>query len=243
MNKAEAHAAKAAVVIPTYNEAENIGRLIERILALGPDFHVIVVDDHSPDGTGDIVRSYPPDRVTLVDRVGERGYGSAVVRGFREALGLGVPLIVGMDSDFSHDPDRIPDLIEAVSEADVVVGSRYCPNGGTINWPVYRMVLSRTANQYVRAILGIPCRDSTSGFRCYRREALAAIDLDQIRSEGYSFLVELLYRVHLNGASIREIPILFLDRLKGKSKISTREIYRSIFMVLWLRWSLPRSPR
>lgn len=225
------------VVIPTYNEAENIPELLRRILALEPRLRVIVVDDNSPDGTAAAAREIGGERVTVLVRRGVRGYGSAVIAGFKEALAQGADLILGMDSDFSHDPARIPELLRRAEQADVVVGSRYCPNGGTINWPLHRMLLSRGANRYVRLILGIPCRDATSGFRCYRREIVEHLDLDTIRSEGYSFLVEVLYRAFLAGARISEIPIVFMDRLRGKSKINSKEIYRSIFMVLWLRWT------
>ncbi|NUN95203.1 MAG: polyprenol monophosphomannose synthase, partial [Candidatus Omnitrophica bacterium] len=227
-------------VIPTYNEAENIPELLRRILTLDPLLRVIVVDDDSPDGTAEAARRTGGERVSVLVRKGVRGYGGAVVAGYKEALAQGADLILGMDSDFSHDPARIPELLRQAEQADVVVGSRYCPNGGTINWPLYRMLLSRTANRYVQLILGIPCHDATSGFRCYRREIVENLDLDTIRSEGYSFLVEVLYRAFLAGARISEIPIVFMDRLRGKSKISTKEIYRSIFMVLWLRWTHSR---
>ena len=231
---------RTSVVIPTYNESANIEDLLRRILALDPVNRVIVVDDDSPDGTADLAEAFG-ERVKVIRRVGVRGYGSAVVAGFKEAIADRSDLVVGMDADFSHDPAVIPDLIQEAEKADVVIGSRYCADGGTINWPLRRMLLSQTANRYVRAILRLPSRDSTSGFRCYRREVLENIDLDQIRSEGYSFLVEVLYRAYLRDARICEVPILFKDRLKGKSKISTREIYRSIFMVLWLKWRVRRE--
>lgn len=227
-----------SVVIPTYDEAENIVELLKQILALELSLEVIVVDDNSPDGTAAKAESLGDKRVVVLNRVGMRGYGSAVVTGFRHALEGDAQLIVGMDSDFSHDPKLIPAMVHAAEGADVVVGSRYCPDGGTVNWPLHRMAISQTANRYVRSVLGLPCKDSTSGFRCYRRTVLESMDLGAIKSEGYSFLVEILYRAWLKGAKIREIPILFMDRLKGKSKISTREIYRSLFMVLWLRWAL-----
>jgi dolichol-phosphate mannosyltransferase len=234
-------AAPIAVVIPTYNEAENIRTLLEQLLALDLPLQIYVVDDDSPDGTAEAAETMNRERVTVIRRKNQRGYGQAVVAGFKEALAQGAELVVGIDADFSHDPARIPALIEAAAGADVVIGSRYIPDGGTINWPIHRMVLSRAANGYVRALLGMPVRDSTSGFRCYRRETLLAMDLDAIHSEGYSFLVEILYRAYLLGARIHEIPILFVDRLKGKSKISSKEIYRSIFMVLWLRWRFRSS--
>lgn len=236
-----AEAKKIVVVAPTYNEAENILTLIEGILRLDLPVRVLVMDDGSPDGTADRVDSLGDPRVTAVRRTGPRGYGCAVLEGFRRALAEGADLIVGMDADLSHDPAIIPKLVKRASEADVVIGSRYCPDGGTINWPVHRMALSRTANEYVKLLLGIPAADSTSGFRCYRREIVERLDLNEIRSEGYSFLVELLYRSWLAGARITEVPILFRDRLLGKSKINSREIYRSIFMVLRLRWSLRKS--
>lgn len=227
-----------SVVIPTYNEAGNILPLLEQLLALDLDLRVVVVDDDSPDGTSELARSLQSDRVFVLTRHGVRGYGSAALHGFRYALELPSDFVVSMDADFSHQPSLVPQLIERIQTtgADVVIGSRYCPDGGTINWPFYRMLLSRTANQYVHFFLGIPARDCTSGFRVYRRSVLESLAFDQIRSDGYSFLVEILYRSFLQHAKISEIPIVFVDRLKGKSKISSREIYRSIFMVLWLRW-------
>ncbi|MCA9411174.1 MAG: polyprenol monophosphomannose synthase [Candidatus Omnitrophica bacterium] len=233
--------AKIWVIVPTYNEAENIQKLLRAILSLDLDLQVLVVDDQSPDGTADLIDSMDDPRARVLRRTGERGYGHAVLDGFRTALSEGAELIVGMDADFSHDPSAIPALVEGTQNADVVIGSRYCADGGTINWPVYRMALSRFANHYVRSILRIPVTDSTSGFRCYRREIVEKLDLDEIRSEGYSFLVELLYRSWLVGARIVEKPILFRDRLLGKSKINSKEIYRSIFMVLWLKVSLHRK--
>ncbi len=232
---------KIWVVIPTYNEADNIRALLNQLLELSLPLEILVVDDDSPDGTADIVESMNNPRARVLRRTGDRGYGNAVLDGFRQALKEKADLIVGMDADFSHDPQAIPELIQATHEADVAIGSRYCPDGGTINWPVHRIALSRFANRYVRLILGIPASDSTSGFRCYRREIVEKLDLERIRSEGYSFLVELLYRSWLAGARITEVPILFRDRLLGKSKINSKEIYRSIFMVLWLKASLHRK--
>ncbi len=227
-----------SVVIPTYNEAENIVALLGHILSFDLPLEVIVVDDNSPDGTAERALSLGNPRVRVLKRIGVRGYGSAVLTGFHEALRSHSSLIIGMDSDFSHNPSVIPELVREVEKADVVIGSRYCPGGGTENWPLHRRMLSWIANRYVRAILGIPVGDSTSGFRCYRREVIEGMDLDAIRSEGYSFLVEVLYRTYLEGARIHEIPIRFVDRLRGKSKISPKEIYRSIYMVVWLRWAL-----
>jgi dolichol-phosphate mannosyltransferase len=227
-----------SVVIPTYNEAENISALLGHILSFDLPLEVIVVDDNSPDGTAECAEALGSPRVRVLKRIGVRGYGSAVLTGFHEALRSQSRLIIGMDSDFSHDPGMIPELVREAEKADVVIGSRYCPGGGSENWPLHRRMLSWTANRYVRTILGIPVDDSTSGFRCYRREIIEGMDLDAIRSEGYSFLVEVLYRTYLEGARIREIPIRFVDRLRGKSKISPKEIYRSIYMVVWLRWAL-----
>lgn len=234
---------RISVVIPTYNEAGNIALLLEHILSHDLPLEVIVVDDNSPDGTAQIAESLGDARVRVLKRVGVRGYGSAVLAGFREALRSGASLIIGMDSDFSHNPDMIPALVEGVQQADVVIGSRYCPGGGTENWPMHRQLLSWGANRYVGTILGMRVGDSTSGYRCYRREVIEAMDLDAIRSEGYSFLVEVLYRTFLEGARIHEIPIRFVDRLRGKSKISPKEIYRSIYMVIWLRWALRHETR
>lgn len=241
-NPREPVSEKVWVIIPTFNESENILPLAQSLLDLPLNLQVLVVDDQSPDGTADIVEGIHDSRARVLRRTGPRGYGNAVLDGFRVALEEDADLIVGMDADFSHDPRTLPALIGAAAEADVVIGSRYCPDGGTINWPVHRMALSRFANQYVRLILGIPASDSTSGFRCYRRGIVEKLDLEEIRSEGYSFLVELLYRSWLAGARIREVPILFRDRLLGKSKINSKEIYRSIFMVIWLKASLHRKP-
>lgn len=227
---------RVVVVIPTYNESENIPELIESLLTLDLDLRVLVVDDNSPDGTADRVEAYREQGVEVLRRIDERGYGSAVLAGFQKALKDGADLVVSMDADFSHDPTCIPSLVEACREADVSIGSRYIPGGGTRNWPFYRRFLSRNANRYVRTVLGMPVQDSTSGFRCYRRQVLESLEMKSIRSEGYSFLVEVLYRAFCLGAEIKEIPICFVDRFRGKSKINSREIYRSIYMVAWLRF-------
>ena len=226
------------VIIPTYNESENIESLLERILALPLGLEVLVVDDGSPDGTGDLVaaRAAKDARIHLLRRPGKMGLGSAYRDGFRYALDRGAELIFEMDADFSHDPDSLADLIEAVADVDVVLGSRYLDGKVTVvNWPLDRLFLSYFANLYTRWITGLPVYDATGGFKCFRRRALEAIRLDRVRSDGYSFQIEMSFKCWKKGFRIREVPIVFVDRRHGVSKMNRRIIWEAAGMVWRLR--------
>lgn len=231
--------ADCTVVIPTYNEYENIGALIERVLE-HPRFRVLVVDDNSPDGTGqlvnDLARQEP--RVGLLSRPGKLGLGTAYIAGFKRALAEGAQFIYEMDADFSHDPVYLPALLEAAEQRyDLVLGSRYTPGGGTTDWGAMRKVISRGGNTYAGLILGLPVRDATGGFRCYRRVVLETIDLDNIRSNGYSFQIEMVYHAIQRGFRVGEIPIIFPDRRVGKSKMSRKIVLEALVNVWRMRFT------
>jgi len=231
---------KAMIVIPTYNEKENITKLIGEVLGQDEEVEILVVDDNSPDGTGDLVEdiSRESSRVHLLRRPGKMGLGTAYISGFRYALSRpDIHCVFEMDADFSHQPKYIPDFLIAIESADVVLGSRYVSGGGVENWGVSRQVLSRGGSVFSRFMLGLPARDCTGGFRCYRREVLEAIDLDQISSEGFGFQVEMLYECYRNGFKIKEIPIVFPDREKGTSKISKRIVFEAFFLVCRMKFS------
>ena len=216
-----------AVVIATYNEADNIGPLLDQLMELSPGLTAIIVDDNSPDGTSRIVQRYSDrftNRVRLIRREAKLGYGSALVTGLGEALRSGSPCIVSMDADFSHEPRAIPSLLEALSNCDVAIGSRYAGGIRVLNWSPWRLFLSLTANRYVKTLLGLHIEDCTSGFRAYRREALQEIDLGSVRASGYAVLVELLAATLRKGSRVQEVPIVFEDRQFGKSKMSRRVI-------------------
>ena len=225
------------VIIPTYNELENIGTLLDRLLALPHGLDVLVVDDNSPDGTGDLVaqRMAQEPRVHLLRRAGKMGLGSAYREGFRYALDRGAEYIFEMDADFSHDPDAIGDFLKNAQEADVVLGSRYLHGVTVVNWPLKRLILSYTANLYTRVVTGLPVNDATGGFKCFRRRALEGIRLDRVRSDGYSFQIEMSYKCWRKGFRIREIPIMFVDRRAGVSKMNRRIIWEAAWMVWRLR--------
>ncbi len=228
------------VIVPTYNEADNLPQLLPRILD-DSRLSVLVVDDGSPDGTGAIVAEEAArnDRVHLIQRAGKQGLGTAYIAGFRYALARGVEYIFEMDADFSHDPKYLPDLLHAAETTyDLVIGSRYVPGGGTTDWGIMRQVISRGGNIYARLILGLSLADMTGGFRCYRRRALEAIDLDRIRSNGYSFQIEMAYRVHQAGLRVGEIPIVFPDRRVGASKMSKQIVAEALVTVVKLRLGL-----
>jgi dolichol-phosphate mannosyltransferase len=227
------------VVIPTYNEHDTIGPLIQQILA-HPHFRVLVVDDNSPDGTGDLVNTLAQDepRVGLLARPGKQGLGTAYLAGFRRALEEGAQFIFEMDADFSHDPSYLPLLREAADRYDLVLGSRYVPGGGTTDWGYMRQFISRGGNLYAGIILGLPVVDATGGFRCYRREVLETIPLDSVRSNGYSFQIEMVYRTLRAGFRIGEIPIIFPDRRVGQSKMSRRIVVEALINVWRLRFGL-----
>lgn len=230
--------ADCTVVIPTYNERENIAELIQRILE-GSRFRVLVVDDNSPDGTAAVVADLAADepRVGLLLRPEKRGLGSAYVAGFRRALAEGAAFICEMDADFSHDPSYLPQLLAAAeTRYDLALGSRYVPGGGTTDWGIIRQLISRGGNLYARAILGLPVMDATGGFRCYRRRVLETINLDDIQSNGYAFQIELVYRALRAGFRIGELPIIFPDRRVGRSKMSKRIVLEALINVWRLRF-------
>jgi dolichol-phosphate mannosyltransferase len=219
----------ALVIIPTYNERENVPPLVEALLK-HDGVRVLVVDDHSPDGTGeaaDAAAAQHRGRVDVLHRTSLRGFGRSYVDGIKRAIREPIDLVCQMDADFSHDPARLPDLIAAAERADVVIGSRYVRGGAIVNWPTRRRLLSRFANVYVRALTGLSARDCTSGYRCWRREALATLPLDRFVSDGYSFLVEMLFLAARQGRRIAEVPITYVERREGQSKMSRAVILES----------------
>ena len=229
---------RSLVILPTYDEAENVISLAREILRSSADLSVLVVDDGSPDGTGDLVaaESLHEPRVSLIRRGRKLGLGSAYLAGFRFALDHGFERILTMDCDFSHDPKHLPAILAMSAHRDVVIGSRYVPGGGIANWPWYRRALSSFANAYTRSLLRLPVRDCTSGYRCYRRDVIEAVDPFDTRASGYSFLEEMVDRVHQSGFSIGEVPIVFEDRRRGASKISEAEIFLAAWHVLGTAW-------
>lgn len=230
---------KALVIVPTYNERENIERLIDRVLAQDARLEILVVDDASPDGTGAVVDSIVTAnrRVHVMHRAGKMGLGTAYLAGFRWALERDYAFVLEMDADFSHDPIHLPQFLAAAANADLVVGSRYQQGRVTVvNWPIARLILSYGANIYARRVTGLQLWDATGGFKCFRREVLAAIDLDDVRSNGYAFQIEMSFRAWRKGFKIAEIPIVFVDRSEGTSKMSFN-IQREAFWMVWrLRW-------
>lgn len=225
------------VVIPTYNEKDNIERLVTLILGLGRDLHVVIVDDNSPDGTGETADDLSGrfSEVHVIHRSGKLGLGSAYRLGFKYAINKAAPLIFEMDADFSHDPAYLPAFLDKIKECDVVVGSRYINGVSVVNWPIRRLMLSYGANVYTRLITGLKLTDCTSGFKCFKREVLEAINLDAIRSDGYSFQIEMNYHCMEKGFRIGEIPIIFIDRHAGSSKMSKRIVREAVVMVWRLR--------
>src|SRR6266851_316807 len=229
---------KSVVIVPTYNEAGNLQRLVPSILRQGP-FDILIVDDNSPDGTGELAeelaRRYM-GRVSVLHRPGKLGLGSAYLAGFRYVLALGYQQVYTMDADFSHDPSVLPVLRAALEEADVVLGSRYVHGGGTLRWPLWRRLLSRSGSVYARLILGLHVRDLTGGFKGFRRQVLEELlpELDNMHSSGYAFQIETTYLCFRHGFRILEVPIIFEDRLVGKSKMSRRIIVEALGVVLAL---------
>ena len=231
------------VVVPTYNERENISELLDGILSHLPQADVLVVDDGSPDGTGDVVaaRGATDARVTLLRRTAKEGLGPAYIAGFGWALERDYDLIVGMDADFSHDPAYLPRFVDESRRYDLVIGSRYVPGGATPDWKLSRRIISRVGNMVARTVLGLPVRDCTTGYKCYRREALAAIDFGAIDVVGYGFLIETTYQCYLNGARMTEIPIVFTDRREGKSKMTSTIVSEALGYVFRRRWRRVRT--
>ncbi len=231
----------ALVIIPTYNEKENIQAIIGAVIALKQDYHVLIVDDGSPDGTADIVRDLQrifDTELHLLERKGKLGLGTAYIAGFRWGLERGYAYFFEMDADFSHNPQDLPRLLAKCRDEDagVAVGSRYCRGGKVENWPWDRIILSYGASLYTRLILWMPVADPTAGFICYQREVLAAIDLNKIRFIGYAFQIEMKFAAYTLGFKVREVPITFKDREKGQSKMSLRIIREAMFGVLQMRW-------
>ena len=230
---------EVAVVIPTYNERDNIERLVQTITALPKGGHIIIVDDNSPDGTGEVAdrlcKEYP--HVAVLHRAGKGGRGSACIAGFRRALAQGVDYIIEMDADFSHDPREIPNLLRETGQYDMVIGSRYARESKITGWPIRRRVFSKLANLYARMVLGIPIGDYTNGFRCYRRTALACIEFDRIGAKGYIVLSETAYQLFRKGFAIGEVPTTFVNRKRGESNLSLTEIANAFTSVLQLRLS------
>ena len=229
---------RVVVIIPTYNEAENLPKLVSALFLLPLDLHVLVVDDNSPDGTGSIADELArgDERVSVIHREGKLGLRSAYITGMQHALQGGADAVVQMDADFSHDPSRIPAMAERIGTCDVVLGSRYVPGGAVDEkWAAWRKALSAFANFYARSILGMPQRDITTGFRMWRRETLQGMPLERIQSNGYIFLVEMIYLAYCLGYQIGEVPIYFADRRAGKSKMSLKIQMEAAFRV-WQVW-------
>ena len=230
------------LVLPTYNEAENIELITAAVLdQLGPGDHVLVVDDNSPDGTGrlaDEIAVHEP-RVEVLHRPGKAGLGRAYLAGFRYALDAGADYVMEMDSDFSHDPKDIPRLIAAAADADLVLGSRYVPGGGVTDWGLLRQAISRGGSWYARKVLGVPVRDLTGGFKCFRRAVLERLDIDDVHADGYGFQIELTYRALKAGFRVVEVPIVFRDRRAGQSKMHARIALEAVWKVPALRRRTP----
>ena len=231
---------QALIVVPTYKESSNIAKLVPQFFANAGDAHLLVVDDDSPDGTAEIVEklmaTYP--NLGILRRQGERSLGRAYTAGIRHALENGFQIIGTMDADLSHNPTYLPHMFALLKTSDVVIGSRYVPDGGTVNWTIRRILLSWLANKFAAILLQVPAHDITSGYRLYRRNALEWIRTEEVKSTGYSFLAEVLYRAHRAGARIAEYPIIFHDRILGVSKLHRREIYLGALNLLRLRFSM-----
>jgi dolichol-phosphate mannosyltransferase len=231
----------AWLVLPTYNEAENLERIVRvalpELAKATPDHHILIVDDGSPDGTGDIADRLAEELepVEVLHRTAKEGLGRAYLAGFERALASGAELVLEMDADFSHDPADLPRLIAAAEEADLVLGSRYVPGGGVINWGRFRQLLSRGGSWYARVVLGVPVRDLTGGFKCFRRETLEGIDYRNTHADGYGFQIEITYRAIKAGYRVKEVPIVFRDRTEGESKMSPRIAIEAVWKVPALR--------
>lgn len=223
------------VVVPTYNERDNLPEIVEGILQHAPAAHILIVDDNSPDGTGalaDELSAARPRRIFVLHRAGKEGLGKAYVEGFKYALARDYEIIVQMDADFSHDPKYLPTFFEAIQTNDLVIGSRYVNGISVVNWDLKRLILSKAASFYVRLITRMPIADCTAGFKCWRREALASIGLDRVFSNGYVFLAETSYRAHRKGLRIKEVPIIFVERRLGRSKMSGSIMVEGVLSVL-----------
>lgn len=231
------------VIIPTYNEKENIENIIRAVFALPKSFHILIIDDGSPDGTASIVRGLMQDEFTdrlfMVERQGKLGLGTAYICGFKWALEHGYDFVFEMDADFSHNPEDLPRLYHACADEgfDVAVGSRYVSGVNVVNWPMGRVLMSYYASRYVQFVTGIPVRDTTAGFKCYRRRVLETVDLDAIRFKGYAFQIEMKFTAYKLGFKIKEVPVIFVNRREGTSKMSGGIFGEALFGVMRLRWA------
>jgi dolichol-phosphate mannosyltransferase len=227
----------ALVIVPTYDERDNLPQLISAIHEVVPEVHILVVDDNSPDGTGALADAIAAKdaRVFVMHRAGKQGLGTAYIQGFKWALGRDYQLVFEMDADFSHQPKYLIEFLRAAEGADLVLGCRYMPGGGTEDWTLLRKMVSKGGNLYARTVMGLPFRDLTGGFKCFRRAVLETIDLDAVSSKGYAFQIELTYRTHLAGFRIKEVPIVFPDRRVGQSKMSGRIVREAMINVVKLR--------
>lgn len=231
------------VIIPTYNEKENIENIIRAVFALPKSFHILIIDDGSPDGTASIVRGLMQDefadRLFMVERQGKLGLGTAYICGFKWALEHGYDFVFEMDADFSHNPEDLPRLYQACADKgfDVAVGSRYVSGVNVVNWPMGRVLMSYYASRYVQFVTGIPVRDTTAGFKCYRRRVLETVDLDAIRFKGYAFQIEMKFTAYKLGFKIKEVPVIFVNRREGTSKMSGGIFGEALFGVMRLRWA------
>jgi dolichol-phosphate mannosyltransferase len=230
---------KTLIIIPTYNEHDNLQPLLQEIFSFAPNTDVLVVDDNSPDGTGQLADEMAKKntQVNVLHRAGKQGLGTAYIAGFKYAIEHNYDAAFEMDADFSHDPRYLPDFLKAIEHADLVIGSRYVPGGATPNWTLLRRIISGGGNIYTRLLLWMPIHDCTAGFRCYRRQVLESIDLDSITSQGYAFQIELLNRVYQQGFKIVETPIVFMDRRIGKSKMSRKIFLEGFTYVLHARFN------
>jgi dolichol-phosphate mannosyltransferase len=231
---------KTLIIIPTYNEIENLPSLLHGIFVYAPETDVLVVDDNSPDGTGQLIQSMSErdSRIHIIRRPGKLGLGTAYIAGFQYAIAQQYDAAFEMDADFSHDPCHLPAFLSAIKSADLVIGSRYIPGGGTPNWSFVRRLISGSGNIFARFVLQVPVQDCTGGFRCYRRHVLESIDLDSVCSRGYAFQVEMTYRVLNKGFTVVETPIIFVDRRLGQSKMSRKIVLEAFIYVLKTRFSL-----
>jgi dolichol-phosphate mannosyltransferase len=228
---------QSLVIIPTYNEADNVTKIIPDVLAQHEGFNILIVDDNSPDGTASLVKTMQKTnpRVHIIERPGKLGLGTAYVAGFKYALAHGFDFVFEMDADFSHDPKMLVKLLDKAEDADLVIGSRYISGVNVVNWPLRRLILSYTANLYTRWITGLPVKDATAGFKCYRRAVLESYDLDSIKSNGYSFQIETNFLAWKHGFRVIEVPIVFTDRREGVSKMSKHIVYEAAWMVWKLK--------
>jgi dolichol-phosphate mannosyltransferase len=227
---------RALVLLPTYNEKDNIEKISRQVIAIDPRIEVLIVDDNSPDGTGQIADRLAAEnpRIKVLHRTGKQGLGRAYIAGFHYGIEKKYDYIFEMDADFSHQPKYLADHLKNIETCDISLGSRYIKGGGIENWPKMRWAISYYANVYSRVVTGLPVRDATGGFKCFRRRVLESLDLDSIRSNGYSFQIEVSFRAWLHGFKIQETPIIFVEREAGHSKFSKKIIYEAVFMVLYL---------